>query len=1161
VALTVGELNGYLRLDDGAFTRALDEAGARFQRFKSRLDVQLQELEHSFKGMSAEVKITADTKPAERDVRAFIRRMNALKININVNVSIVQALARLDEIQDRVREVSRLRANVSVRAESADTLAALRAITTLIDRIDRARPGFTVSANTARAEAALRRLEAAQRNAGNDRGLSRITLSLSGIGSAASGAASGLAGVASSAGLIAAGLGAAIPVAAGLVATLVNIAPAAAVGATAVFALAGAFGALKVGLGGISGAFKAALAPSAGGGGGGGASSARQAADAIRALKDAREQAAYANQQAAQQTARAERQVTDAQRQAKKTQEDLNDAREQATRDLEDMNNSLVDARFAEEDAANAVADALATLNADKAAGSAVSEEQQRRDQLAYDEAVQALKEQQLQVQRLQTDTDAANKSGVDGSKTMVDARQNVADSNQNLSDQEQALADARVQQARTAAQGLESIQKATEALGGASGGAAGGVNKLAQAMAKLSPNARAFVLQVLALRGAWTALQQDVQNRLFQGLAVSLKDTATAVLPVLRTGLVQTAGALNAMALGAMTAARGVARDGTLGQAMASAAGGLRNLAGIPGIVIRAITQLAAAAGPAFQALTAAAGRGAVAIGEKLDAAFKSGRLKGAIDQAVALIKQMGVIAANVGRIIGDLFAPANASGAGFLNTVQTITRALADGLATPAAQEGLRSLFQTMSLIARTAGPLLVTAIQMIAPVLTALAPPVQQLVTALGAALGPILKQLGPVLVTVAGAFGQLVTGFQPVIAALPQLMGPLTQLVTALASSAPTVGLLVAAFNPFLGILILLAPVLDKLLGPIGTLITALTPLIDAVAVFAGQLAQSLVPVVAALSPVLGALADTVGAVLLALSPLLPVIGDLIAAILPVFTPILKGLSTVFLRLAGPIGQIARALGTALQPVIEGLSEVIDDLAAKYLSTLMGIFDQLIPLVPVLTPVLIQLGISIGQILEAVAPLVPQFAMLTVMLVSQLLPAIIPLIPPLAQLTTMLLILATDVITGVVVPALSGLIKFFGGLQKAFQPAIDAVKWLTTGIAALFEWLSDHLVGHSVIPDMVRSIVGWFAGLPGKAVAALGNIAVRLGNVMVTATNRMINAVSTGCVPWCRGWATCRGGLRPRSATWAAPSTRAGRPCYEGSSTASPPWAAW
>jgi hypothetical protein len=54
-------------------------------------------------------------------------------------------------------------------------------------------------------------------------------------------------------------------------------------------------------------------------------------------------------------------------------------------------------------------------------------------------------------------------------------------------------------------------------------------------------------------------------------------------------------------------------------------------------------------------------------------------------------------------------------------------------------------------------------------------------------------------------------------------------------------------------------------------------------------------------------------------------------------------------------------------------------------------------------------------------------------------------------------------------------------------------------------------------------MVRSIVSWFAGLPGKAIAALGNIAVRLGNVMVSATNRMIRATITGLaaiVSWMR-----------------------------------------
>lgn len=1059
MSLTVGELNAYVRADNDQFVRVLDASEARFRVFAASLTLQLRDLERIFS-----------------------------------------------------------RSRIAPQVDTAAARAELRALRTEADRLARDRT-LRVRVDSSTARSGLRDIDrAAQDTERSGSRLGRLTGVLGGIGSAAGSAAGSLASAAGTAGLMAAALGSVIPIAAGLAAALVDIAPAAAVGATGVFALAGAFGAVKLGLGGVGSAFKAALAPPSGGGGGGGAAgSARQAADAIRQLRDAREQAAYANEQAAQQEARAERQVADAQRQSKKAQDDLNASRVQATRDLEDLNNQLIDAQFAETDAANAVQDALDKLNADKASRGSVTDEQQARDQLAYDEAVQALKEQQLQVRRLSDDTAAANKAGVDGSKTMVDARQTVADANQNLADQEQALTDARVQQARTAAQGLENIQRAQEALAASAGGAAGGgggVNKLNQALAALSPNARAFVLQVLALRGAWTALQQDVQNRLFQGLAVSLKGTAGAVLPVLRTGLVQTAGALNAMALGAMAAARGVAKDGTLGQAMASAAGGLHNLAGIPGIVIKALTQLAAAAGPAFQSLTAAAGRGAASIGEKLDAAFKSGRLKTAIDQAVTLIKQIGKIGANVGEILGSLFQAANASGGGFLNTLETITRSLATAFKSDAVQDGLRALFQTMALIARTVGPLLITALQAVAPVLVALAPPVQRLVTALGAALGPIIAGLGPVLVVAAQAFGALLDGLQPLIAALPQLMGPIGDIVTAFANSAPAVGALVLAFNPFLGILILLAPVLDKLISPIGSLITALSPLIDAVGVFAGQLAQALVPVVVALSPVLGALAGAVGALLTAFAPLLPVIGDLIAAILPVFTPILKGLSTAFLRLAGPIGQIARALGTALKPVIEGLSEVIDDLAAKYLATLMGVFDQLIPLVPVLTPVLIQLGISIGQILTAVAPLVPQFGMLSVMLVSQLLPAVIPLIPPLAQLTTMLLILATDVITGVVVPAFSALVAFLGGLQKAFKPAVDAVRWLTTTISDLFTWLADHLVGHSVIPDMVRSIVSWFARLPGMAVAALGNIAGRLGGAVSAAAGRMVGAARDG-----------------------------------------------
>lgn len=1125
MSLTVGELNAYLRLDDGSWKRSLDVAGAEFQRFKSRIDVQLQELERSFKEMSAQVKITADTRQAEKDVRAFIRRMNALRVSINVNVSAARALQQLQQIEDRVREISRLSASITVRADTGDTAAELRAIRDLITRINGSRPSVTVNANTARAEAALRRLEAAQRDAGRDHGLSGIALSLGGVVSAARNAASSLAGVAGSAGLIAAVLGAAIPVAAGLAAALVAIAPAAAIGATAVFSLASAFGAIKLGTSGIGGAFKAAFAPAVSGGGAA-AGSANQAASAMQAVKDATQQAAYANQAAARTVVDAERNVADAQKASKQAQLDLNDARQQAVRDLRDLNDQLTDARFDERDASAEVTQALGELNQARANGMGPGTDLDAL-QLAYDKAVQKLKEAKEHTDDLTTDTAKANKAGVDGSQTMVAAKQKVADSNRTLSDQERALSDARVQQARTAAAGLESIQKAEEALaaaGASAGGGGGGVDKLGQALAKLSPNARAFVMQVIALKGAWTSMQQAVQNKLFEGLAASLKTTAASVLPVLRTGLVQSAGALNLMAKGAMAAATGVAKDGTLGMALSSASAGLHNLAGIPGIVVKALTQLAAAAGPAFEQLTAAAGRGAASIGAKLNDAFKSGRMKAAIDQAVTLIKQIGKIAGNVGSILGSLFSAANASGGGFLNTLQTITGALATAFKSDAVQAGLRALFQTMALIARTVGPLLITALQSVAPVLVALAPPVQHLVTALGSALGPIIKGLGPILVVVAQAFGQLLTGFEPVIAALPQLMGPIAAVVSALASAGPAVGLLLVAFNPFLGILVLLSPVLAQLVAPIGALLKGLSPLIAAVGVFAGQLGQALVPIVTALAPVLGAVAGVLGSLLIAVAPLLKVLGTLIAVALKPLGPIFKTIGGVIQQLAPVVAKLAAGLGKALTPVLSALGVILGKIITQYAKQFTMLFTQMAPVIAVIIPVLVQLGESLGQILLAIAPLIPQVMLLSVQMITMLLPAILPLVPLLADLTEAFLILATWTITKVVVPVMSGLIKFMQGLQHALKPAVDAVEWVTKTIAGAFQWLFDILLGHSIIPDIVNGAVRWFASLPAKAWGALSGLAGNLAGRARDAGVSMVNAIRTGlsnAVAWING----------------------------------------
>ena len=82
-----------------------------------------------------------------------------------------------------------------------------------------------------------------------------------------------------------------------------------------------------------------------------------------------------------------------------------------------------------------------------------------------YDQAVQHLKEQQLQTQRLSTDTAKANKAGVDGSKTVLSAQQTLAQAQLDLRDKTAALQRAEQAQQQAAVTGAQSIARAEQQL------------------------------------------------------------------------------------------------------------------------------------------------------------------------------------------------------------------------------------------------------------------------------------------------------------------------------------------------------------------------------------------------------------------------------------------------------------------------------------------------------------------------------------------------------------------------------------------------------------------------------------------------------------------------------------------------------------------------
>lgn len=302
------------------------------------------------------------------------------------------------------------------------------------------------------------------------------------------------------------------------------------------------------------------------------------------------------------------------------------------------------------------------------------------------------------------------------------------------------------------------------------------------EALEKLSPEAREFAEAVHEAAPELRKLQQQVQDRVFDGLADSLRETSKSVLPELRQGLLDTGDSLNLMGKGVLNAAKDLGESGTLHEAVASASKGLFNLSGVPGIVAKSLGQIAAAAGPSFERLTEAAAKGAEGIGEKLDKAFESGRMQEAIERAIDLIGDLVDIGGNIGSIFGSIFDAANVSGGGLIGTLETVTAALADAFASPEVQDGLSAIFETMSVIAETVAPLLVEALALIGPVLTEIAPPLQDLVRVLGEELLGLMPELQPVLIELAGAFVAIVEAIIPLLPPLAEIIGDLLPLLT-------------------------------------------------------------------------------------------------------------------------------------------------------------------------------------------------------------------------------------------------------------------------------------------------------------------------------------------------------------------------------------------
>lgn len=450
-----------------------------------------------------------------------------------------------------------------------------------------------------------------------------------------------------------------------------------------------------------------------------------------------------------------------------------------------------------------------------------------------------------------------------------------------------------------------------------------GSAQAFEESLQGLAPEARNVAVAVREMSGDLREFQQSIQNTLFQNFDAALSRLASTVLPDVQAGLTETATTLNTMALGAAEAAAQLSENGTLGQALDGANQGLRNLEEVPSEVVTAFGQLAAAGAPAFDRLTDVAAGAASGIAESLSNAFESGRLQESVGTAVDLLFELGGIAADAFGVLQNVLGAVSVEGGDLFQVLGTIIGALEEFTGTEAFQEAIGALAETMGQLASSAAPLLISALQAIAPIFTNLAGPVQGLIQSLASGLEPIIEALGPVLDAASQSLGILVSALSPILPIIGNLIAQLGPILTPILESfgrnvqliAPLVLQLVTVLaNALSPILAALPQILLPIQEAFTELLVAILPLLNAVIV--------------ALTPVLNEMSTSFIDLLIALEPVITSLLLLATDVLVALTPLLIPLINLVVRLSSVFsGQLTETLNRVVIPALNSVAALL------------------------------------------------------------------------------------------------------------------------------------------------------------------------------------------------------------------------------------------
>lgn len=449
---------------------SVDPAHVRVEtdgEFGAKLRKKVLEAQASLPDINIQTRV--DTTSADLEVAHLRAELSALlDQRIGIDIDAATATAKIDDIHARLKRLAASDADVAVRVDSAAAMAHLAEIQATVSALDGKEARIHI--NTSGARNSMLHLAVAVASIGAMPAIPALVAALGAVVSMATAAAVGVGAIAAVAAPAFAGIAGALQAqkAAQEAATNASSRGGQANGqaASKALQLAGAQQALASAHRnaarqiaqaeqGVTDAVRQAAEA--------GRNAAQQVRQARQGLADAYQQAADRMRSANEQVSQAERSLADAQDAARQAQEDLTQARRDAAVELEDLSNRLADAQLSERDAALSVQEAQARLRATQAAGSKATELERQRAQLAYDQAVQRLKEQRQETAQTAAEKAAADKAGVEGSDRVKSAQERLAAAQQAVKDQAAGLAKAQRAAARQQIQNTKDIAAAQE--------------------------------------------------------------------------------------------------------------------------------------------------------------------------------------------------------------------------------------------------------------------------------------------------------------------------------------------------------------------------------------------------------------------------------------------------------------------------------------------------------------------------------------------------------------------------------------------------------------------------------------------------------------------------------------------------------------------------